>query len=87
MLEDLFKVVKSRLADDNMFDKKAKVDIPQDLLFKCPRCQSVMFMEDFVGGAKVCSECSYHARLTVHERLDLTIDKGSFEEYDKNMTS
>ncbi|MEG0570057.1 MAG: acetyl-CoA carboxylase, carboxyltransferase subunit beta [Oscillospiraceae bacterium] len=70
-----------------MFDKKAKVDIPQDLLFKCPRCQSVMFMEDFVGGAKVCSECSYHARLTVQERLDLTIDKGSFEEYDKNMTS
>lgn len=87
MLEDLFKVVKFRAENDNKVDKQAKVEIPSDLMFKCPRCNNVMFMDDFAGASKVCSECSYHARLTAQERLDITIDKGSFIEYDRNMTS
>jgi acetyl-CoA carboxylase carboxyl transferase subunit beta len=87
LLEDLFKIVKTRAEDDNKLDKKAKVTIPDDLLFKCPRCNSVSFMDDFVGKSKVCSECSYHARLTAVERLNITIDKGSFQEFDATMTS
>lgn len=87
MLDDLFKTVKSRFEVDSSNDKKSKVSIPADLLFKCPRCNNVMFMEDFVGSGKVCSHCGYHTRLTAHERLDMTIDKGSFVEYDKDMMS
>lgn len=87
MLEDLFKVVKTRAENDNMVEKKSKVTIPDDLLFKCPRCNNVMFMDDFEGASKVCCECSYHARLTARERLNITIDKGTFVEYDANMTS
>ena len=87
MLEDLFKVVKSRVAGDHNSEKKASVEIPDNLLFKCPRCGNVMFMDDFIGVSKVCSACSYHARLTVEERLAITIDKGSFVEYDKDMLS
>lgn len=87
MLEDLFKVVKTRAENDNTVEKKSKVTIPDDLLFKCPRCNNVMFMDDFEGASKVCCECSYHARLTARERLNITIDKGTFVEYDANMTS
>ena len=87
MLEDLFKVVKFRAENDTHSDKKSKVSIPRDLLFKCPRCSNTMFMDDFVGASKVCASCGYHARLTAQERLDLTIDKDTFEEYDANMTS
>lgn len=87
MLEDLFKVVKFRAENDNKTDKKQKVKIPDDLLFKCPRCDNVMFMDDFIGASKVCGECSYHSRLTVRERLEITIDKGSFIEYDADMIS
>ncbi len=87
MLEDLFKVVKSRMDDKAPAEKGKKVSIPSDLLFKCPRCKNVMFMDDFIGSAKVCSECGYHSRLSARERLDMTIDKGSFVEYDRDMTS
>lgn len=87
MLEDLFKTVKSRFDQDVSSDKKSKVSIPADLLFKCPRCNNVIFMEDFVGANKVCKECGYHARLSARERLDIIIDKDSFVEYDKDMTS
>lgn len=91
MLEDLFKVVKDRFSDDNQ-DKNDKserqnVEIPQNLLFKCPRCQAVAYMEDFEKNRKVCSNCNYHARLTWQERLSMTADKDTFEEFDAQMQS
>ncbi len=87
MLEDLFKIVKVRLDDDSSKNRKSKVSIPSNLLFKCPRCQAVVFMEDFDANQRVCTSCNYHARLTAPERLKLTIDKDSFIEYDSEMGS
>ncbi len=87
MLQDLFKVVKSRLDYDSTNDAPVKSNIPSDLLFKCPRCQNVMFMDDYKAGLKVCSACSYHSRISARERLDITVDKGSFVEYDADLIS
>ena len=87
MLEDLFKVVKSRLDYDRPSQEPVKSNMPSGLLFKCPRCQNVMFMDEYKAGLKVCSACSYHARISARERLDITADKGSFTEYDAGLTS
>ena len=99
MLEDIWKVVRSRMdfdgdgsgkgngSNNNDADGKVKAShrskIPQNLLFKCPRCGNVIFMEEFNAGLKVCPNCSYHARISCQERLELTIDRGSFVEYDE----
>lgn len=92
MLEDLFSVVKVRFngekSERSAEDKGGrKTDIPQGLLFKCPRCRNVTFEEDFQKNGKVCPQCNYHSRLTARERLDITVDKGSFEEFDSEMIS
>ena len=87
MLEDLFSVVKVRFNGDKTEDDKKKTDIPKGLLFKCPRCRNVTFMEEFNKAGKVCPECNYHSRLSAKERLDITVDKGSFEEFDAGMIS
>lgn len=89
MLEDLFSVVRTRFnyGDDDEPPKKKKTDIPKGLLFKCPRCSNNTFMEDFAANGKVCPHCNYHSRLTARERLDITIDKDSLEEFDANMIS
>ncbi len=88
MLEDLFSVVKTRFNGfDTKAEEKKKADIPSDLLYKCTRCGNVEFMEEFEANRKVCSSCSYHSRLTAQERLEMTVDKGSFIEFDKNMIS
>ena len=87
MLEDLFSVVKVRFNGDKTEDDKRKTDIPKGLLFKCPRCRNVTFMEEFNKAGKVCPECNYHSRLSAKERLDITVDKGSFEEFDASMIS
>ena len=90
MLEDLFSVVKVRFngskKEKNDNDEN-KPDIPKDLLFKCPRCRNVTFMDEFTQNGKVCPHCNYHSRLTARQRLDITLDKGSFEEFDKDMIS
>ena len=90
-IEDLFKVVKSRFTDDNhsraAADDASDVEIPKDLLFKCPRCGGVFYNEEFVNNLKVCPKCNYHARLTWQERLELTADSGSFKELDETLGS
>lgn len=88
MLEDLFSIVKTRFNGDQTGDeKKKKTDIPKGLLFKCPRCSNVTLSEEFQANGKVCPNCNYHSRLTARERLNITIDKGSLEEFDANMIS
>ena len=89
MLEDLFKVVKTRFngTEGKSDEGVRKKDIPDDLLFKCPRCLQTIFSEEYAALNKVCPSCNYHGRLTVNERLRLTIDKGSFVEYDSDMIS
>lgn len=92
-IEELFKVVKNRFVDDNRpaasrpAAKEKGVEIPQDLLFKCPRCGNVVYNEEFERAMKVCPKCDYHARLTWQERLELTADEGSFREFDEELKS
>lgn len=86
-IEDLFKVVKSRFTDDSHTGPEKGVEIPQDLLFKCPRCGGVFYNAEFIKSMKVCPKCNYHARLTWQERLEMTADTGSFREFDKEMQS
>jgi len=88
-LEDLFKVVKARFGDEQSQSaaEERNVEIPEDLLFKCPRCGNVIYNDDFERALKVCPKCGYHSRLTWQERLDMTVDKGSFRPFDENMHS
>ncbi len=87
-LEDLFKVVKDRFKEDKKDEKSSGgVEIPKDLLFKCPRCDAVAYRDDFEKNRQVCASCGYHARISYRDRLEMTVDKGSFTEFDAGMTS
>lgn len=88
MLEDLFKMVKDRFNEEQKEEADSSaLEIPKDLLFKCPRCQNVFYMDEFEKRKKICPVCNYHARLSAKERLDITVDKDSFKPFDENMVS
>lgn len=91
MLEDLFNVVKTRFNGGNTEQTEEtpekSVEIPKDLLFKCPRCLNVIMSDELEKNLKVCPNCGYHSRITAEERLSITADKGSFIEFDKDMVS
>lgn len=96
-LENLFKQVKTRfnssIQDGNNSTENSTASnynnskVPDNLLYKCPRCQNVLFQEEFQAFNKVCPKCNYHGRLTARERLELTLDANSFTEFDANMKS
>lgn len=85
MIEDLFKKVKKRMADSELPEPAGSVEIPSNILFKCPRCRSVVFEEEFEANLKICPKCGYHARITARERIQLTVDPGTFAESDAGM--
>lgn len=89
MLEDLFKVVTTRFNGNEKSDNKSYPtnNIPDDLLFKCPRCRNVIFKDDYKSVNMVCLGCGYHGRLSAPERIALTVDKNSFKELDPDMLS
>jgi len=89
LLEDLFQKVKARMGSDNSDREKShtKMSVPSDLLFKCPRCQQVTFMDTFREKKMVCPNCNYHGRITAAERLEITVDNNTFREYDRDMGS
>ena len=64
-----------------------KKDMPAGLWSKCPSCGEIVFRKKIEENLKVCSKCNYHFTLRAEERIRLTVDKGSFEEMDKNIIS
>ena len=91
MLEDLFNVVKTRFNGSAQEEQKPEpeksVEIPADLLFKCPRCLEIVMTDEFEKNLRVCPHCNYHARISAPSRIHMVADKDSFIEYDKDMTS
>jgi acetyl-CoA carboxylase carboxyl transferase subunit beta len=91
-LEHLFKTVRERLNKETAPEIPAHMrahapNVPDDLMFKCPRCRATVYSEDFEKNRKICPGCNYHSRLTWKERLLMTADRDSFVELDARMVS
>jgi len=65
----------------------AKRDIPEGLMNKCAKCGNIQYSKELEKNLKVCSSCGHHFRLNAPERLAITVDEGTFVEYDTDMIS
>ncbi len=65
----------------------AQHDIPDGLVNKCPQCGHIHFSEQLQKNLHVCTACGYHLKIGPWERLAITVDEGSFVEFDATMTS
>ncbi len=81
----------------NIFKKKNKVYehdttattsnepiIPDGLWFKCKHCQSTIYKKD-VGSLKICPKCGGYYRISAKRRIKLSIDTGSFIQFDEKL--
>jgi len=53
---------------------------PEDLWVKCPRCRDMAYRKEVERNLNVCLKCGHHFRLTVEQRLAITVDRGSWRE-------
>jgi acetyl-CoA carboxylase carboxyl transferase subunit beta len=63
------------------------IETSQGRSFTCPQCKGITLLDPFEWDYKVCGHCGYHSRLGWQERLKLTVDDGSFTEFDREMDS
>ncbi len=59
--------------------------IPDDLWIKCPDCGGIMYRDEFLSNASVCTHCQHHFRIGAPERLARIVDDGSFEPIDEDL--
>ena len=69
------------------FHSDKKREFPEGLWQKCPSCAEMIHNLDLVQNFRVCPKCDHHMTQTAHERLEMLLDAGTFEEHDANMVS
>lgn len=58
---------------------QAKPEVPDELFSQCPGCKYTIYQKD-LGSERICPHCGYTFRISAQERLNLTIDMGTFKE-------
>lgn len=64
-----------------------KKEIPEGLWTKCEGCSEVLYNKTLEENLKVCPKCNHHFSLGAFERMNILLDKDTFQEYDKDMVS
>lgn len=58
-----------------------KKDMPGGLWIKCESCGTMLFRKEFESKHRVCASCGYHFTLPARQRVELTVDPGTFQEF------
>jgi acetyl-CoA carboxylase carboxyl transferase subunit beta len=62
-------------------------DFPADLWTRCPDCSEMLYNKQLEKNLRVCPHCGHHFRLRVDARLELLLDRDTFEEHDAGLDS
>jgi acetyl-CoA carboxylase carboxyl transferase subunit beta len=66
---------------------KDKKETPEGLWYKCPKCSTVVSMDEHIENTFVCSSCDHHDRIGSAEYFALLFDDGKFSEFNRSMSS
>lgn len=69
------------------FGRKKRKDMPPGLWLKCPGCGEMVFRKQVAELLEACPKCNYHFRLAAQQRLEITLDEGTFEERFADVTT
>ncbi len=83
----IFRKPKYTIVRAKKFKQQKKKDIPGGLWTKCGGCGEIIYNKALQENLKVCPKCDYHFVIGARERVDITIDKDTFKEVDKDITS
>jgi acetyl-CoA carboxylase carboxyl transferase subunit beta len=57
----------------------------QSAWVRCPGCSRILFSREVKRNLSVCSECGHHFRIGARQRIEITVDPGSFQELFGNL--
>lgn len=65
--------------------KKTNVDIPVGKWVKCEECKEIIYKEDMKSNLYICPNCGHYFRMHINKRLEMIVDKGTYEKFDLNI--
>lgn len=86
MLKDMFK--KTYTLIDSKYKTPAKTEepaIPEGLWRKCNKCGQPIYVDDVKNNYYICPKCKGYFRVHAYRRIEMTLDPGTFEEWDKDI--
>lgn len=85
-LENMFKKTKiSSRGQSHGFGRNLRPEVPEGLLRKCNKCGGAIIAEDVKAGYYICPKCGGYFRVHAYRRIQMIIDEGTFEEWDKDL--
>lgn len=85
-LDNMFKKTRivSRIQNHSA-SRASRPEVPEGLLRKCNRCGAAIIAEDVKQGYYICPKCGGYFRVHAYRRIQMVIDEGTFEEWDKDL--
>lgn len=60
-------------------------NVPDGLYTKCGECSSMILTEDLCLNMNICPKCRHYFKLDAMTRINMLVDKNSFEEWDREL--
>ena len=72
--------IRSKQQNLSNYQNSAILDVPKGLYEKCPNCKEAVNMKLAVKENFVCTHCGEHFKMRAVDRINLTVDEGTFKE-------
>ncbi len=66
---------------------EAKKEIPDGLWTKCESCGEIIYSKGLEKNLWVCPKCDYHMKIPPEKYIEILIDNGEFQEFDREICS
>jgi acetyl-CoA carboxylase carboxyl transferase subunit beta len=81
-IKDFIPTMKKNLTETFGGEKDSK--IPEGLWKSCDKCGSILYIPELKKNSYVCSKCGHHFKINVKERIEITFDKDTYKDLNKN---
>lgn len=85
MLKDMFKKTYTLIDTRYKTTANEEPSIPEGLWRKCKKCGQPVYVDDVKMNHYVCTKCKGYFRVHAYRRIEMVVDEGTFEEWNKDM--
>ena len=68
-------------------EESERLQVPGGLWTKCRSCAEIVYSRDLERNLMVCPKCNHHFRVSSQQRIDLIVDRRTFEEFGQDLRS